>query len=365
MNLVKTGELSRAEVQAAGCERVLALGPFFGFQQSAAIYVRRLVLTLPNLTNGKRRRDISKSASGGGGGGGGVAMCGSAFGAPLGAVCAYLEGRGIPAEKAYVLRSVRTQLLPIAEALKTISGADAVFLSRGLASCRVAQAQRDCLTEPLSRIDSKYGNVYTCIGATATILTCFGVMGAVPAYAEYLVSDESLVKTLRCAMEQLEHWRSSGVSMPQDAWGALAAERRALRRATDAARLASFVYQDDPPTVLLLRQLAWAKTAAYPPNRKLDEETQAALLVEIENQTIFQKAGALPNDALPANVVETVPLSQIGEDRLLSKRRKIKGDAASDASSSWATLSSRASSSFTSVSGGSLDGEFVERFNGL
>ena len=360
INLAKTGELSRAEVQAAGCERVLALGPFFGYQQSAAIYVRRLVLTLPNLTNGKRRRDIAKSASGGG-----TAMCGNAFGAPLGAVCAYLEGRGIPAEKAYVLRSVRTQLLPLAEALKSISGDDAVYLSRGLASCRVAQAQRDCLTEPLSRIDSKYGNVYTCIGATATILTCFGVMGAVPAYAQYLVGDESLVKTLRCAMEQLEHWRSSGVSMPQDAWGALAAERRALRRATDAARLASYVYQDEPPQVLLLRQLAWAKAAAYPPNRKLDEETQAALLVEIENQTIFQKTDALPDHTLSANIVETVPLSQIGEDRLLSKRRKVKDDAASDASSSWATLSSRASSTFTSVSGESLEGELVERFNGI
>ncbi len=153
--------------------------------------------------------------------------------------------------------------------------------------------------------------------------------------------------------------------MPQDAWGALAAERRALRRATDAARLASYVYQDDPPQVLLLRQLAWAKAAAYPPNRKLDQETQAALLVEIENQTLFQNADALPDNALPANVIETVPLSQIGEDRLLSKRRKVKDDPASDASSSWATLSSRASSSFTSVSGESLEGELVERFNGL
>ena len=153
--------------------------------------------------------------------------------------------------------------------------------------------------------------------------------------------------------------------MPQDAWGALAAERRALRRATDAARLASYVYQDDPPQVLLLRQLAWAKAAAYPPNRKLDQETQAALLVEIENQTLFQKTDALPDNALSETVVETVPLSQIGEDRLLSKRRKVKDDTASDASSSWATLSSRASSSFTSVSGDSLDGELVDKFVGL
>lgn len=348
-------------MRAAGCERVLALGPFFDYQQTATIYVRRLVLTLPNLTSGKRTRDIAKAHSG-------VTVCGSAFGAPLGAVCAYLEGRGLPAEKAYVLRSVRTQLLPFAEALKAISGADAIFLSRGLASCRVANAQRDCITEPLSRIDSKYGNVYTCIGATATILTCFGVMSVVQAHAQHLVADDSLVKTLRCAMEQLQHWRSSSASMPDEAWGALGAERRALRRATDAARLASYVYQDEKqPMVMLARQLQWAKEAAYPCNRQVDAETQRALLREIETQALFHGTNAwVTGSALPTTqVVETVPLSQIGEGRLLSRRKRSKGDAASDASESWATLSSKASSNFTNVSGVSLDSDLVGRFGGL
>lgn len=362
VDLAKTGALTREEVRAAGCERFLALGPFFEYQQTAAVYVRRLVLTLPSLTSGKRTRDIAKAQHSS------VAVCGSAFGAPLGAVCAYLEGRGVPGEKAYVLRSIRTQLLPLAEALRTISGTDAAFLSRGLASCRVASAQRDCITEPLAKIDSKYGNVYTCIGATATILTCFGVMAVVPAHAQHLVDDESLVKTLRCAMEQLDHWRSSSASMPEEAWGALAAERRALRRATDAARLASYVYQDEAPSALLMRQLAWAKHAAYPPHKLVGEATQRALLRAIETQALFQRVGGVgPDDATPAHVVETVPLSQIAEDRLLSKRRRgNKGDAASeDASESWVTLSSNASSNFTSVSGGSLDGELIGRFGVL
>ena len=347
-------------MRAAACERFLALGPFFDYQKTAAIYVRRLVLTLPSLTSGKRSRDIAKGRAG-------VAVCGSAFGAPLGAVCAYLEGRGLPAERSYVLRSVRTQLLPLAEALKTIGGADAAFLSRGLASCRVATAQRECITEPLSKIDSKYGNGFTCIGVTATILACFGVMSAVQAHAQHLVDDDSLVKTLRCAMEQLQHWRASSVSMPDEAWGALGAERRALRRATDAARLASYVYQDEPqPVLALARQLAWAKEAAYPANRRVDETTQRALLRDIETQALFRGSAArAASDPLPAQVVETVPLSQIGEHRLLSKRRRGKGDEASDASESWVTLSSNASSKFTSVSGGSLDGELVGRFGNL
>lgn len=358
MDFAKAGELSKDEVRAAGCDRVLALGPFFDHQRNAAIYVRRLVLTLPCLTSGKRTRDIAKAHNS-------VTVCGNAFGTTLGAVCAYLEGRGIPAEKAWVLRSVRTQLLPIAEALKSMRGADAVFLSRGLASCRVAHAQRDCISETLSKIDSKYGNAYTCLGATSAILTCFGVMSAVPAHAQHLVTDQSLVKTLRCAMDQMDHWRSSCVSMPEDAWEALAAERRALRRATDAARLASYVYQDESPTALLTRQIGWARIAAFPPNRLVDHTTQRSILRQVETQVIFQSVSATgDNDVMTTNVVETVPLSQIGEDRLLSKRR-VKGDAASDASSSWVTLSSNASSAYTSVSGGSLDGELIGRFGGL
>lgn len=346
--------LSNEEVRAAGYDRVLALGPFFDYQKNAAIYVRRLVLTLPCLTSGKRTRDIAKAH-------GNVTVCGNAFGTTLGAVCAYLEGRGIPAEKAWVLRSVRTQLLPIADALKSMRGTDAVFLSRGLASCRVAHAQRDCIRETLSKIDSKYGNAYTCLGTTSAILACFGVMSAVHVHGQHLVADQSLVKTLRCSMEQMDHWRSSCVSMPDDAWEALAAERRALRRATDAARLASYVYQDEPPLELLARQIGWAKIAAFPPNRLVDETTQWAILRELETQTLFESASVGGRgESMTTNVNETVPLSQIGEGRLLSKRMA-KCDAMSDTSSSWVTLSSNASSGFTSVSGGSLDGELVGR----
>ena len=119
--------------------------------------------------------------------------------------------------------------------------------------------------------------------------------------------------------------------------------------------------------LLLARQLQWAKEAAFPRNRQVDETTQRALLREIETQTLFEGTDAwVPGKALPAEVVETVPLSQIGEDRLLSKRRRSnKGDEASDASESWVTLSSNASSNFTSVSGGSVDGELIGRFGGL
>ena len=87
---------------------------------------------------------------------------------------------------------------------------------------------------------------------------------------------------------------------------------------------------------------------------------QSNILRAIETQSLFTAEGR--DSGMPPPVIETVPLSQIGEGRLLTtKKTRPKGDTASDASSSWVTLSSNASS-FSNVSGGSLDGDFVARF---
>ena len=358
VDLENSGELSKAEVQAAGHDRVQALGAFFEYQRASAVYVRHLVLTLPASNSGKRSRDYAKVRDS-------VAVCGSAFGTTLGSVCAYLEGRGVPGEKAYVLRSIRTQLLPIAEALKSMRGSDAIFLSRGLASCRVAHAQRPAIAERLSKIDSKYGNPYTCLGATAAILACFGVMATVPAHACHLVYDNSLVKTLLCVGEQLHHWYGIVGASTGDAWAALEAERRALRRAAEAARLALYVYQDAPPNERLLRQVAWARIAAYPAHTLVNAFTQSNILRAIETQSLFTSVGK--DSGMDAHVVETVPLSQIGEGKLLTRKKRAgpRGDGESEASSSWVTFSSNASS-FSHVSGASsLDGDLLSQLGKL
>ena len=88
--------------------------------------------------------------------------------------------------------------------------------------------------------------------------------------------------------------------------------------------------------------------------------TQPTILRAIETQSLFAAVGT--DSGLPPPVVETVPLSQIGEAKLLTaKKVRPRGDTASDASSSWVTLSSNAST-YSNVSGGSLDREFVDRF---
>ena len=248
-------------------------------------------------------------------------------------------------------------------------GADVVFLSRGLASCRVAAAQRALMWEPATKIDSKYGHPHTCIGATAALLTCFGVMSAVQDHAAHLGRDNSLGKALRCALVNLDNWKASRIAMSDDAWLALAAERRALQRASAAARRASHVWHDKPPSELLAWQLEWSRLAAFPGNSLVNEFSQTSLLSDVETRSLFRVAPPLVPEggsAHPHSVSETVPLSQIPLGRLIAKaRRRGEGDADSSdlASSSWATLSSKASSTFSCVSRGSLDGELLAEFS--
>ena len=147
--------------------------------------------------------------------------------------------------------------------------------------------------------------------------------------------------------------------MAEDAWQALNAERRALRRATDGARLAAYVWQDAPPHELILRQIEWARIGAFPRNTLVNEFTQPNILRSIATQDLFTSVSK--DSGFSSAVVETVPLSQISEGRLLTRKGRGKG-AGSDGSSSWVTLSSNGSS-FSHVSGSSsLDGELVSRF---
>ena len=107
-----------------------------------------------------------------------------------------------------------------------------------------------------------------------------------------------------------------------------------------------------------MRQIEWARIAAFPSNTLVNEFTQANLLRSIETQDLF--TSVCKESGFAKAVVETVPLSQISEGRLLTRKGR-KGDAGSDASESWVTLSSNGSS-FSHVSGSSLDGELVSRF---
>ena len=366
----------------AGTERVKLLGRFFDYHSVGEIFVRRLVLTLPspppNPTSRKRQRVDTCSH--------GrkeqvMHVCGASFGATLGSICAYLEGRGVPAERAYVLRSIRTQLLPVAEALRSMRGPDVPHLSRGLASCRVVPAQRPYITEAMVRIDSKYGNAHTCIGASATLLTCFGTMATVPNHARHFIVDSSLIKALRCAHAALQFWKVSSTHMDESGWEALAAEKRALERAVAGARQAALEAEalrlDPTPAIML--QLQWAREAAFPATMLVSQYTQARLMHSIGHNGLFTAArecacaGGMPNPlrrvvSPNTELVDVVPLSQISEALLTeTKRSKRRSDDAQSSvgSSSWATMSNNSrASSYSHVSADSL-GELASPLAGL
>jgi hypothetical protein len=375
VDLENSEEITKREVQMAGTERVQLMGKFFAYHSVGEIFARRLVLTLPpppsNLPSGKRQRVDTCSQ--------GrreqvMHVCGASFGATLGSICAYLEGRGVPAERAYVLRSIRTQLLPVAEALRSMRGSDVPHLSRGLASCRVVPAQRPYITEPMVRIDSKYGHAHTCIGATATMLTCFGTMATVPDHARHFVSDCSLIKALRCAHAALQYWKVSSTHMEENNWEALAAEKRALERAVAGARQAAQEAEALrlEPTPAIMLQLHWAREAAFPATMLVSQYTQARLMHAIGRNALFTPArecpctGGMPNPqrrvvAPSTELVDVVPLSQISEallsDSKRSKRSKRDADDAQSSvgSSSWTTMSNHShTSSFSHVSMDSL-----------
>jgi len=357
VDLDEAQSLSKAEVQDAGGESVRLLGRFFDYQTSDALQARRLVLALPPCsTTGKRRRSSHSCTARGDV----IAVTGVTFGVTLGGLCAFLEGRGVPAERAHVLRTIRAQLVPVAAALRSMRGADVPHLSRGLASCRVVAAQRPSISEPTVKLDSKYGHGFTGIGATAAILVAFGVMMAVPNHARHFVQDDSLIKALRCAVESLESWKVSSIHMPQEHWDALAAEKRALRRAAASAQEAAHFAASRglSPTENLDLQLFWIKLGAFPSDTLVSEFTQAGLVHAIRQHTVFKPRQSSPcgqatGDAL---AVDVVPLSQIAEGELLDPHRshRERQGEGSVASSSWATLSSHVSSAFSHVSHDSL-----------
>ena len=224
-----------------------------------------------------------------------VSCCGATFGATMGNIVGYLEGRGVPAERARILRGVRAQLADAAGALATMDGDDVHHLARGMAACRVVGPQRGALPElpgvnpHCPRIDSKYGHVATAVGTTAALIAIFGVMCEVPAQCAHIATDESFIKAMRCAQAALAAWSTPALQLRDEHWSALEAERRALERAIDGAREASRAAARMGASAerTMALQLAWARRAAYPPHERVDPRTQPALRARARDRSLF------------------------------------------------------------------------------
>jgi len=377
--------MTKSQCEAAGNEGALLLKGFFAYHKQPELGLRRLLLAPPPPLSGvgagagePRKRKVAGAS--------GTSLprarsdthptVGATFGCLLGNITAYLEGRGLPRERAYVLRSIRTLLLPAAEALRYMRGADVPHLARGMASCRVVQAERSSLPEisapNFPTIDYKYGNSCTTVGATATLLVVFGVMSTVPDHSVHFWKEGSLWKALRCAEEALNSWRPSTACMDETHWQALGAERRAMHRACLAAyvtwkRLTEPTPAEAATTTVgategMQLMLQAAQRAAYPSGAIVNEYTQAELCSRIQNA---QEIWEVPTMTSAQTVVPMVvlPLSEIPDAMALvtggcPNRRRISrtntdDDSQSCASSSWKTLSSN-QSVFSHVSQDSL-----------
>jgi len=401
-----TLELSKEHCERAGAERKELLWALMPYQRTRLV-ARRLVLAVPGKGAAVRERGDRKRkhtseteeerkvrwrhAL--------TQTFGSVFGSTIGNITSYLEGRGIPAERATILRTVRSVLGPAADALRTMHGADVAHLSRGLASCRVVGAQRSTLPElqgPLCpRIDHKYGHVGTAVGATATLLAVYGYMASIEEHAEHLIRNDSLLKAMRCAMIELNDWRGANVDLPRSHEQSLRAEVRALERAVAAATVVSERHQKEifhPGTrfwgAMVLDQVGVARSAAFPAGRRVDATSQKKLCDDVYDGKIairrllkehsdaqhalgpppqshsmppppqppFSSATTRP---IPISSTRVTPLSEIPEG-VLSDRSERAGAATSDTNSvtsSWWTNAS-SSSMFSHVSNDSM-GEIV------
>jgi hypothetical protein len=356
-------EMTKVACEAAGNEGALLLKGFFAYHKQPEVGVRRLVLA-PSLQGSREPRKRKASDARRARTEQHQATVGASFGCLLGNITAYLEGRGLPGERAYVLRSIRTLLLPAAEALRYMRGTDVPHLARGMASCRVVHAERASIRETANsnfpKIDFKYGNSYTAVGATATLLVVFGVMSTVPDHSAHFWKEGSLWKAMRCAEEALASWHPATTSLPTEHWEALAAECRAMHRACIAAyvtwkRLRDTATGATEGMQLLLQA---AQKAAFPSGAIVNEFTQADLCARIQNA---QEIWHAPTATAPPPMV-VLPLSEIPDSMALvtgggpSKRHLGKQeDERSCASSSWKTLSSN-QSRFSHVSQDSLSG---------
>lgn len=207
----------------------------------------------------------------------------SVYGTTLANIVLHLSGRGVAAESAKLVRSVRYYLAEAADALTCIDGTDQEYMRATVASARVVKAQQKeirSLNNKLVNIDSRLGYKTTAIGATIAIIVCFFILAERSDDMLVLQKHQAFIKTLECMHEALSDWQyaSSCPSMAQ--LKARNAEKRICERAIAGALRASHVSVDRslPPHACMKLQLNWARAMAYPYNETVSEGTHIRIL---------------------------------------------------------------------------------------
>lgn len=322
-------------------ESAIALRPFLQWQLSKRtqpLYLRRLLLRSSVKRKLGERHDL------------GVTTSSCVFGCTLGNMVSHLL---LPrARKAHVLTLIAEQLKRMSALLARSSGPDVDRLGRGLAAGYVVRSQLRRLPELAQiKLDCRYGNTGTAIGATASVLTAIGIL-LNKGNCEWFHKRAVLLSALVRSEAYLTDWHSR--SSDVDALAVLACERRAIARAVRGVEVAILIATemglDEMGSMRL--QLRTAMRAAFAPTH-LSLNTQDEILASIERRELVFDEAPLPffkEKRLVPEAADFVPLSE-----LVIKSGDGVGSSSSSGSSSGivSSISNSDTSEFDEVETGS------------
>lgn len=269
------------------------------------------------------------------------------------------------ARKTHLLTLISERLKRMAALLARSSGPDATRLGRGLAAGRVVKSQLRRLPElSACKLDCRYGNAGTCIGATAAVLTAIGILVNCN-NADWFRRRAALLSALVRTEGHLTDWCSRGTDV--DAAAVLACECRAIARSIRAVEVAILISAESGLDAIqsMRLQLSAAQKAAFAPTY-LSLHSQTDVLETIERrELVFDEEPPPVAPAPPAQQAgDFVPLSE-----LVIPTRACESSSSGSSSGVVSSISSSGASEFEAVEMGFettdwLDGQLAKTETG-
>jgi len=260
---------------------------------------------------------------------------GVVMGVLLGELAEFCELDSMTRSIPFLVRKFIGFLGPIADALESISGMDALFLRRGVASRRLFRIQASKMKT--KRMSSRVGCYSTILSAAVSIYLVYsisidpllGVRNDVTEMdAKFLVDTDSLTSTCRYTLSLLENILPAAGYAAASPLEMMArdCERRTIERGLRGIRVAKRTSERFGlgPLQQMKLELEFYRKAAFPSGQVLNEQTREDVLNKLESQSFYTRKSSmdLPNASVVAThaiaqAVETiVPLRELGCVRL-------------------------------------------------
>jgi hypothetical protein len=247
---------------------------------------------------------------------------------------------------AFLTRSLRAALLPVARAASGVDGVDGRVLNLGLVASHMLRAQAAVLppTVAAPRLRSSIAHSLTVLSVSVAIYASFVLLFAPSVRASAGQPDaEAMEATFLHHARKLDRTLPPPDALPTSAMPAHAhavdAELRALERGACAARAARDAAARNGllPTQRFRLQLSWVLRAVWPAGMLVNGRTHTTLMRELADAAFYGRPIALR--AAPASAAAPVPLGELvgglglGDDDGSSATGSSRGSSASVASS--------------------------------